>query len=352
MPKDFTSLLLEWNKTGNTRQMPWKGEKDPYRIWLSEVILQQTRVEQGLSYYDRFINRFPTITDLALATDDEVFKLWEGLGYYSRCRNLLETARHIAFERSGVFPQAYEEIIRLKGVGAYTAAAIASFAYGQPFAVLDGNVFRVISRYFGINTPIDTTEGKKLYTTLANALLDFSDPGQYNQAIMDFGAVVCKPKLACCADCVLNQDCQAFKIGCVNQLPVKAKMSERKTRYFYYYILSYKDLFYVRQRNAEDVWKGLYEWILLENDQPLDPLSTDFKWLLEQSFKKVKGRITAISDLEIQQLTHQTIRGRFIHLELEKPLTQTRDLKLVTRSTLKDFAFPKFINAYLAAHPL
>lgn len=351
MPKDFTNLLLKWNKTGNDRQMPWKGEKDPYKIWLSEIILQQTRVEQGLAYYHRFIERFPTITDLAMATDETVFKLWEGLGYYSRCRNLLITARIVAFERGGVFPSTYEEIIQLKGIGAYTAAAIASFAFNQPFAVLDGNVFRVLSRYFGINTPIDTGDGKKLYTLLANSLLDFSAPGTYNQAIMDFGAVVCKPRLPLCDTCILRPDCQAINVGCVDQLPVKSKQLLRKTRFFYYFIFSFKDQYYIRQRQSSDIWKDLHEWALVEKEEEL-PQSTDFNEVLKQVYKGFKGTITHISSPEVQQLTHQTIRGRFIHVQLQKPLASQTGLKLVSQADLKNFAFPKFINAYLQAHPL
>jgi A/G-specific adenine glycosylase len=352
MAKDFTSLLLEWNKTDNHRQMPWKGEKDPYRIWLSEIMLQQTRVEQGLAYYQRFIVRFPTITDLALAPDEEVFKLWEGLGYYSRCRNLLATARHVAFELDGIFPSTYEEIIKLKGVGAYTAAAIASFAFGHPFAVLDGNVFRVIARYFGINTPIDTGEGKNLYSLLANGLLDFVAPGEYNQAIMDFGAVVCKPRLPLCSSCVLRTECQALKIGSVDQLPVKSKQLQRKTRYFYYFILSYKDQFYIRRRVAADIWKDLHEWVLVEKPQELALEGTDFNLLLKQAVKGVKGKVATVSGPETQVLTHQTIRGRFILVPLQKALPPQKDLQLVSRAALKKLAFPKFINAYLQANPL
>ena len=186
----FTQQLMLWDNQENNRKMPWKGEKDPYKIWLSEVILQQTRVEQGLDYYNKFIETFPTIGLLANAKDESVFKLWEGLGYYSRCRNLLFTARYIAFELGGQFPNNYDAILNLKGVGPYTAAAISSFAYEQPYAVVDGNVFRVIARYFGIEKPTDTNEGKELFAALANKLLDKTQPGKYNQAIMDFGATI------------------------------------------------------------------------------------------------------------------------------------------------------------------
>src|SRR5437868_3718798 len=190
--KYFTNSLLNWNRKYNKRQMPWKGEKDPYKIWLSEIILQQTRVEQGWNYYHQFVENFPTVIHLAKAPETKVFKLWEGLGYYSRCKNLIATAKIIASKHKGKFPEAYEDIISLKGVGSYTAAAIASFAFDLPFAVVDGNVFRVLSRFFGIATAIDSTAGKKMFTQLAAELLDKKHPGIYNQALMDFGAVVCK----------------------------------------------------------------------------------------------------------------------------------------------------------------
>src|SRR5579859_1431456 len=196
---DFTKTLLGWNSSGNFREMPWKGEKDPYKVWLSEVILQQTRVQQGWAYYEKFINAFPTIKDLAAALEQKVFKLWEGLGYYSRCRNLIATARKISDEYNGRFPHTYEEILALKGVGPYTAAAIASFAYNLPHAVVDGNVVRVLARFFGITTAADTTSGKKQFAELATALLDPSQAGIYNQAIMDFGATVCTPRNPQCA---------------------------------------------------------------------------------------------------------------------------------------------------------
>src|SRR5579859_4925347 len=207
---DFTKTLLGWNSSGNFREMPWKGEKDPYKVWLSEVILQQTRVQQGWAYYEKFINAFPTIHDLAVAPEQQIFKLWEGLGYYSRCRNLIATAKKIDAEYNGRFPSSYEEILALKGIGPYTAAAIASFAFGLPHAVVDGNVTRVLSRYFGNSTPIDTVAGKKLYTELADVLLDKGQPDSYNQAIMDFGATICLPRNPLCADCVQQAGCQAW----------------------------------------------------------------------------------------------------------------------------------------------
>lgn len=352
MPNDFTKLLLEWNRSGNTRQMPWKGEKDPYKIWLSEVVLQQTRVEQGLAYYEKFIERFPTIIDLAMAPDELVFKTWEGLGYYSRCRNLLATARTIAFEQSGVFPDSYEEILKLKGVGPYTAAAIASFAFGQPHAVLDGNVFRVLSRYFGISTPIDTPEGKKLFSQLAKALLYQDDPAVYNQAIMDFGAVVCKPQQPACETCILRGDCQAFHLGCTDRIPVKSRSILRRNRFFYYFILSWQGGYYIRQRKEADIWQNLHEWVLLERSEILEADAAGFKKELKILLENAVGEVWEISVVQKQQLTHQTISGRFIRVELHAPLPENSGYRLVRREELSAIAFPRYITRYLETHPL
>ena len=224
----FTSLLMRWHKETNRREMPWKGEKDPYKIWLSEVILQQTRVEQGWGYYERFITKYPTIKQLAKAKDEDVFKLWEGLGYYTRCKNVLFTARFITKELKGKFPRTYEEILLLKGVGPYTAAAISSFAFDLPYAVVDGNVFRVLSRVFGIAIATDSTDGKKKFTQLAGTVLDRKEPGAYNQAIMDFGATVCKPFAALCSSCIQQKICIAHQEGKVDQLPFKEKVLQKK----------------------------------------------------------------------------------------------------------------------------
>ncbi len=262
--KYFISALLQWNSTSNNRPMPWKGEKDPYKIWLSEIILQQTRVEQGWNYYNRFVAAFPDINKLAKAHETKVFKLWEGLGYYTRCKNLIATAKFIANEKKGKFPDNYDDILKLQGVGPYTAAAIASFAYNLPYAVVDGNVFRVLSRFFNDDTAIDSTEGKKKFTALAQELLDKKQPGVYNQALMDFGAVICKPKLPLCKTCLLNETCLAFLEGTVQDLPIKQKTISKKTRWFYYVVLKYNEEVYVRKRSKKDIWENLYEFILAE----------------------------------------------------------------------------------------
>ncbi len=226
-----------WHRNQNRRSMPWKGEPDPYRIWLSEIILQQTRVEQGTAYYEKFILGFPTIRELALAPEKEVFKYWEGLGYYSRCRNLIATAKKIIEEYNGRFPSSYSEILALPGVGPYTAAAIASFAFSLPFAVVDGNVERVLSRYFGISTPTQSAAGKKLYNAIASDLLDKDHPALYNQAIMDFGATVCKPRNPLCDQCVHSENCQAFQHRWVNKLPIKKSVAPPRKKRWYYIIL-------------------------------------------------------------------------------------------------------------------
>ena len=289
--------------------MPWKGEKDPYKIWLSEIILQQTRVEQGLDYYHRFIEKFPDVHKLAKAKDQVIFKLWEGLGYYTRCRNLIAAARYISKELKGKFPSTYEEINALKGVGPYTASAISSFAFNLPHAVVDGNVFRVLSRVFGIAKPIDSTEGKKYFTQLANDLLDKKQPGIYNQAIMDFGAVVCKPAAPLCSGCVFNKTCFAFLNKKVNELPVKEKKISIKKRWFYYLVIEQENEIAIRQRTGKDIWNQLYEFPMMEKER-----ETSIEAILQEAEKlgwlsKKKYEMVAISPLFKQQLSHQLIAG-------------------------------------------
>jgi A/G-specific adenine glycosylase len=346
----FTKILLKWHSAENTRSMPWKGEKNPYKIWLSEVILQQTRVEQGRAYYENFLAIFPTIHDLATAPEQKVFKAWEGLGYYSRCRNLIATARRIDTEYGGIFPTTYEDILSLKGIGPYTAAAIASFAFDLPHAVVDGNVLRVLSRYFGDDTPIDSTAGRKAYKELADSLLDKHRAGIYNQAIMDFGAIVCKPQNPLCVDCVQRMDCQAWQNGWVGRLPVKEKIVRKKQRWLYYFLIETPDgKVYIRQRRKKDIWEDLFEFVLLERDEPLYFDNTDIRksdFALEV-FGPQPITIRYISRVYRQELSHQTIQGQFITVRVEKPLLTLNEYLLVDRQQLKEYAFPKFINAWL-----
>ena len=341
----FTRSLLLWNRDVNQRQMPWKGEKDPYKIWLSEIILQQTRVEQGWEYYLRFVKKFPTIKKLATAKDEEVFKLWEGLGYYSRCRNLLATARFIHNELNGKFPGNYNDIVQLKGVGPYTASAIASFAFDLPHAVVDGNVNRVLARFFGIQTPIDSTEGKKQFAGLAQELLDTKEPGLYNQAIMDFGATVCKPQLPLCVECMLSKHCAAYNTGSMLELPVKEKKIIKKNRWFYFLVVEKKGNVFVRERLGKDIWQNLYEFVLLEWPEKADvhALMSTKEW---KSVLPASTKLLAVSPQYKQQLTHQTVYAWFVHLQLtgtEEP----HGYEKIPVQQLKKKAFPKLLNDYL-----
>ena len=347
----FTRHLMSWNQDKNQRNMPWKGEKDPYKIWLSEVMLQQTRVSQGLEYYNRFVAAFPTVVDLANASDEKVFKMWEGLGYYSRCRNLIYTARYISFELGAVFPEDYQQIIKLKGVGPYTAAAIASFAYNQPYAVLDGNVFRVISRYFGIQTAIDTTAGKKEFEEYAQTLMDTDQPGLYNQAIMDFGATVCKPAAPICGNCLLSRHCAAFLNGQVNQLPVKSKTIKRTKRWFTYFIFNSKGFLAIRQRRQKDIWQGLNEFYLYESEKSIHWTTELLKEWLEQHLAIASAKVKSISEVQVQQLTHQQISAQFIHIDLPSVPIALKSLDWIQEKEMGEFAFPRIITAYLEAIP-
>lgn len=345
--KFFIRQLLAWNEETNDRQMPWKGEKDPYKIWLSEIILQQTRVEQGWAYYERFIKTFPTVELLAKAPETKVFKLWEGLGYYTRCKNLIAAAKLIHSQYKNRFPDEYEQILALPGVGPYTAAAIASFAFNLPHAVVDGNVFRVLSRFFGLDIPTDSTAGKKMFTALAARLLDEEQPGRYNQAIMDFGAVICKPKLPLCDECYLRRNCIALHTERIDVLPVKEKSITRKERWFNYFLAEYKGKIYVRKRGVKDIWENLYEFILVENRSAL---SQEALWQSESVhaiFGATPPQLLAASTHYRQQLTHQTIHGRFYRVKLLRPPVK-KDWEAVPFNDISHLPFPKMINSYLA----
>lgn len=331
--------------------MPWKGEKDPYKIWLSEVILQQTRVEQGLGYYERFVQQYPTISHLAAAKDEEVYKLWEGLGYYSRCRNLLATARMIVGENAGKFPETYAEILKLKGVGPYIASAVASFAYNLPYAVLDGNVFRVLSRVYGIETPIDSTQGKKQFTNLANQNLDQKNAAEYNQAIMDFGATVCKPMVPNCSSCPMKKICIAFQNGLVNHLPVKEKVLRKKLRWFYYFLFEVDGKLLVHQRTGKDIWQNLYEFYPFESPEQINWDEQKLKAWLKDQFGVKKYKPKHISNVMNQQLTHQTIKGQFFKIELKTIPKPLEHYQWVTNKEIQKLAFPRFINAFLEMKP-
>ena len=352
MKKAFTRILVDWHQTENDREMPWKGEKDPYKIWLSEIILQQTRVEQGLAYYEKFIAAFPTIKNLAAAKDQMVFKMWEGLGYYNRCKNLLHTARFIVEHFNGKFPDTYESILNLKGVGPYTAAAIASFAFQLPYAVVDGNVFRVLSRVFGMAIPIDSTQGKLAFSELANQVLDRKSPGSFNQAIMDFGATVCKPFSPSCTQCPLSNQCKAFKEGLVNSLPIKEKQLLKKKRWFNYFIFEHKQTVLVHQRMAKDIWENLFEFYLVEAPELIVWDNQRVLDFLKDQLGIQSAVLQAISGVAVQQLTHQQIKAQFITVKLlNKPQCFLKEQWQPVKA-INELPFPKIIAQFLESGPL
>lgn len=333
--------------------MPWKGETDPYKIWLSEIILQQTRVEQGLPYYLKFIQLYPSVESLANASDEAVFKLWEGLGYYSRCRNLLAGARQIVKDHNGIFPTDYNAILAIKGVGPYTAAAIASFAFALPHAVVDGNVIRVLSRFFGIDTPFYTTEGKQKFIEIAQKLLSEDQPAAYNQAIMDFGATVCKPADPLCNNCPMQQQCIAYKTDQTTLLPVRSKKIIKKKRWLLYLIISTKNHLLIRQRQSKDIWQNLHEFYLIEDEGA-------FEWNNNQilsgiTYSKKEISIGKKSPIYMQQLTHQTIYARFIEITVPEIDKTPEGYKWILLKDINKLAFPRIINSYMAktsAEPL
>lgn len=339
----FSRKLLEWYNP-DSRNLPWKLTGDAYKIWLSEIILQQTRVEQGTPYYLAFIHRYPTVRSLAEAPLDDVLKLWEGLGYYSRARNLHAAAKQVLEQHDGQFPDKYEDILQLKGVGAYTAAAIASFAYHLPHAVVDGNVYRVLSRVFGIATPIDTTVGKKIFEQKAAELLDVSQPAIYNQAIMDFGALVCKPQVPLCGQCPFSTECKALEKNEIQQLPVKSKKLIRTARRLHYFVWSDGQSLFIRQRADNDIWKGLFEFPLWE-ELPGSKLS-DRKKALSAMSGDMKFRETGSLTYK-QALTHQQIIAVFHEISVENLPATPRGCIRIKQKQLSAYAFPKIIRQYL-----
>lgn len=347
--KKFTTHLMKWFAT-HQRPLPWKGIKNPYHIWLSEIILQQTRVEQGMPYYHRFVESYPTVKDLAKAPEDEVMKKWEGLGYYSRARNLHATSKYIANELNGIFPSDYESILALKGVGPYTAAAISSFAFDLAHAVVDGNVYRVLARVFGIKNAIDSTQGKKLFNALAQELLDKKKPADYNQAIMDFGATHCTPKSPTCVKCLMKTYCYAFQNQSIQQYPYKAKKIKRRQRIFNFLVINSGEEVYIEKRIGKDIWKNLYQFPMIESTaliQQFDQLKKEVK--ANENFAFAKFQLIKKSKPFKQQLTHQEIIACFWELQIGKDnVLKNSNYTLVLRQNLSKFAFPKIIDLYLS----
>jgi A/G-specific adenine glycosylase len=299
--------------------LPWREIRNPYYIWLSEIILQQTRVNQGLSYYLRFIEQFPEVKDLALAEEEEVLKLWQGLGYYSRARNIHTAAKTIVNSYNGVFPKKHEEILKLKGIGEYTAAAIASFAYNEPYAVVDGNVFRVLSRVFGISTPIDSAAGKKEFLNLATELLNKKEPGLHNQAIMEFGALQCNPAQPECDRCPLKHLCVAYQTQSTQLFPVKEKKTKQRNRYFNYLYIECNGNTFLQKRTKKDVWQNLYEFPLIETKEPINIAELTESVEFNNIFKDIDDIEISNNTVYIKHiLSHQIIHTNFYTIKIKQ----------------------------------
>jgi len=334
-------ILIDWYNQ-HKRNLPWRQTKNPYKIWLSEIILQQTQVAQGLPYYQKFIQKFPNVYVLAAASEQEVLNLWQGLGYYSRARNLHFTAKDIVDNYAGIFPKNYKDLLKLRGVGDYTASAIAAFCYDEPVAVLDGNVFRVLSRLFGKATPINTTEGKKIFKQLAQDQLDTRQPALYNQAIMEFGALHCTPAQPKCLTCPLAQNCMAYQTGQISNLPVKLKKIKIKKRFLNFYLIRYQDFIILQKREGKDIWRNLYQLPLIESLQNSIPEHNKFKKLVQELEIDFNGKPRLIAQTK-HKLTHQLLMVNFWLVEsTQKPKNA------IALSDIKYYPVPIVIANFLA----
>ncbi|MBI1838621.1 MAG: A/G-specific adenine glycosylase [Flavobacteriia bacterium] len=340
---DFHRLITDWYRQ-NKRNLPWRSTKNPYKIWLSEIILQQTRVDQGLNYYYKFIHNYPTIIDLANAEEIDILNDWQGLGYYSRARNLHFTAKQITSERKGLFPDSYQEILKLKGVGEYTAAAIASFAFELPHAVLDGNVYRVLSRVFDIELAIDSTEGKKIFTKLTQDLLPKSDVSTYNQGIMEFGALQCIPVNPECEICPIAMKCFAKKNNTILNRPVKQNKIKIKTRYLYYLIFNENNYTYIEKRTHKDIWQHLYQFPLIESENII--AFTELKHIIAT---KYNSEIIQYNSDYKHILSHQKLITTFIHIN-NFPTNFEENWVKIKVSDIQDYPIPRLIEKYLEEH--
>lgn len=333
----FSSLLMAWNRNFNRRAMPWKGIKDPYKIWMSEIILQQTRVDQGEKYYTDFIASYPTISQLANANEEDVFRKWQGLGYYNRCRNMIATAKFIHTENDAIFPDDYDSILALKGVGEYTAAAISSFAFNLPYAVVDGNVVRVLSRVFSLHASYFDATGKKAIQALAQTLIDKKEPGKYNQAIMDLGATICKPQQPDCSSCPLTLICQARLTDSIALFPIKKERKPLRERPFHFLVFHTTSTIYLTKRSGNDIWKDLHTFYCIEAEKLTQKLLPDFINTRELNKPLVLTQI----------LSHQKITGYFYLIPLQTA-TSLKSLNLISvkKTAINKIAFPKLILSF------
>lgn len=337
----FSIDLISWYKK-HKRDLPWRKTKDAYTIWLSEIILQQTRVDQGLSYFYKFVENYPTINDLAKAPEEDVLKHWQGLGYYSRAKNLHYTAKHIVANYNGIFPNNHKDILALKGVGEYTAAAISSFSFNQPYPVIDGNVYRVLSRVFGVKQAIDSTQGKKTFKALAEELIDKKNPATYNQAIMEFGALQCTPKIPNCSNCIFSLECFALKHKLITELPKKEKRIKQTTRYFNYLVLIDEDFTYLKERTTKDIWQGLFDFPLIETNQTINSSKSLLKELAIKDISVI-NKSAAVKHI----LSHQKIYATFWEIKPSEQITNNPNYTKVKLKEINNYPVPKLIENYI-----
>jgi A/G-specific adenine glycosylase len=333
---DFHLLITDWYRL-NKRELPWRLTNDPYKIWLSEIILQQTRVDQGLNYYLKFTKHYPSIYDLASADEQQVLRDWQGLGYYSRARNLHFTAKSIVKDLNGQFPSTFDEIIKLKGIGEYTAAAIASFSFNETKAVVDGNVYRVLSRFFDIDLAIDSTTGKKYFSELAQELINSNNPANHNQAIMELGALVCKPMQPNCLECPLNESCKALSQNTITLRPVKEKKTKVRNRYFSFLVFELTEEIIIEQRIGKDIWTNLYQFPLIETSKTTTIVEIKSLTGLTPNF---------CSDEIIHILSHQRLHAKFYHFYQIPTVLENEWIK-IKKSELDDYPLPRLIDRYL-----
>lgn len=346
---NFSDRLIAWYRL-NGRNLPWRQTTHPYHIYLSEIIMQQTRVEQGLPYYEKFLKNFPTIAHLANADEDEILKNWQGLGYYSRARNMHKAMQFVHHDLKGKFPDNYADLLKLPGVGDYTASAIASFAFKEVKAVVDGNVYRFLSRFFGESAPIDTGKGQKLFKELATELISHAHPDDYNQGIMEYGATVCTPKKPKCESCIFNRECKAFAEGKTTDYPVKSRKTKVTTRYFNYLICTFKDTTYLIKRGEKDIWQGLFDFPLIETDKPQDwqflAQDPQAPYLTKTNVDKPPRLKEEIKHI----LSHQVIIARFWEVELNNYLDS--NLLEIKSKDIHKFASSRLLEKYLEKHSL
>ena len=342
---DFHKILTVWYQQ-NKRDLPWRLKNDPYQVWVSEIILQQTRIDQGTAYFFRFIDRFPDVKALATSDENEVLKIWQGLGYYSRARNMHRASRQIMTDFNGEFPTSYMNIRKLIGVGEYTAAAIASIAYGLPYAAIDGNVYRVLSRVFGILEPIDSTGGKKIFSELARQLLDQHNPALFNEALMDFGSLQCTPRNPDCLQCPFRDQCVALSQNQISMLPVKTKKIKVTNRFFNYLFIRHNQHFFIEKRESDDIWRNLYQLPLIESSKELSPEELLASGPFTTIFQGLKIVVTSTGSEIIHLLSHQRLHVRFIEVTILDSETNFNWIK-VRDDQISDYPVPRLIDNFL-----